>query len=484
MPGTPGQHAADDIELGAPPSKKVVVIGAGFAGLSAACTLAKEGFDVTVLERLPEVGGRCRTWSSHGYHFDMGPSWYWMPDVFDDFFASFGRKTSDYYTLRRLDPPYRLFLANGRTLDVPDRMQDLEVLFERTERGAGKQLRAFMAQARYKYDVAMSDYVRRPSLRLSEFMDLRMLREAFRLDMFRSQAAHVRSFFKHPDLVAIMEWPVLFLGGSPKSVPAMYSLMNYAAVELGTWYPIGGMSQIPRGMAKLAEELGVRILCGEQYGVERILVEPCAGGSKGAGHGHAGGRGWLGGGGKGTTTGVLTGAGVFHADFVVGAGDYHHMEQVLLEEPFRFLSAGQWDAYTMSPSSLLFYLGVSKRLNNLRHHNLFFDEDLEQHAHEIYVQPQWPSKPLFYVCLAALSDPTCAPQGHENLFVLIPLAAGLTDTEELRDRYYDVVMARLEAHTGQAIRECVTVKRSYAMRDFERDYRSYKGNAYGLANTL
>ena len=233
----------EDIELGAE-KKKVVVIGAGFAGLSAACTLAKEGFDVTVVERLPEVGGRCRTWSSGGYSFDMGPSWYWMPDVFDDFFASFGRKTSDFYDLRRLDPPYRLFLDNGRTLDIPDRVQDMEALFERTEPGAGKQFRAFMQQAQYKYSVAMSDYVKRPSLRLTEFMDLRMLREAFRLDMFRSQASHVRSFFKHPDLIAIMEWPVLFLGGSPKSVPAMYSLMNYAAVQLGTWFPMGGMSQV------------------------------------------------------------------------------------------------------------------------------------------------------------------------------------------------------------------------------------------------
>ena len=322
-----------DVELGEARRKKVVIIGAGFAGLSAACTLAKEGFDVTVLERLPNVGGRCRTWSSAGYHFDMGPSWYWMPDVFDDFFASFGRKTSEFYTLRRLDPPYRLFLAQGRTLDIPDRAQDLEALFERTERGAGRHFRAFMAQARYKYGVAMSDYVKRPSLRLCEFLDLRMLREAFRLDMFRSQASHVRSFFKHPDLVAIMEWPVLFLGGSPKSVPAMYSLMNYAAVELGTWFPIGGMSRVPLGMAALAQELGVKILCGEQYAVSRIVVD------EGAGRGL-----------RKAASGVVTGEGKFEADFVVGAGDYHHMEQLLPDAALRNLSENQWDQFVMSPS--------------------------------------------------------------------------------------------------------------------------------------
>jgi len=324
----------NDIELGVARKKKVVVIGAGFAGLSAACTLARDGFDVTVLERLPEVGGRCRTWTSKGYSFDMGPSWYWMPDVFDDFFASFGRKTSDYYELRRLDPPYRLFLEHGRPLDIPDRVEDVEALFERTEPGAGKQFRAFMQQAEYKYGVAMSDYVKRPSLRLTEFMDVRMLREAFRLDMFRSQAAHVRSFFKHPDLVAIMEWPVLFLGGSPKSVPAMYSLMNYAAVQLGTWFPMGGMSQVPLGMAKLAEELGVKFHCGEEYAVSKILTDEFEGAGK---ESRAGGRA----GDRTSATGVQTRAGVFHADFVVGAGDYHHMEHDLLEKRHRNLSEEQ-----------------------------------------------------------------------------------------------------------------------------------------------
>jgi len=315
--------------------------------------------------------------------------------------------------------------------------------------------------------VAMSDYVNRPSLRLCEFLDLRMLREAFRLDMFRSQASHVRSFFKHPDLVAIMEWPVLFLGGSPKSVPAMYSLMNYAAVELGTWFPIGGMSRVPLGMAALAQELGVKILCGEQYAVSRIVVD------EGAGRGL-----------RKAASGVVTGEGKFEADFVVGAGDYHHMEQLLPDAALRNLSENQWDQFVMSPSSLLFYLGVKKRLNNLRHHNLFFDEDLEQHAHEIYTDPTWPSRPLFYVCLQSLSDPSCAPQGHENVFVLIPLAAGLKDSEEMREKYYDIVMTRLETYTGQSIRDAVVVKRAYAMRDFESDYMSYKGNAYGLANIL
>lgn len=449
------------VPLGAS-KKKVVVIGAGFAGLSAACSLAKEGFDVTVLERLPEIGGRCRLWKQGGYSFDLGPSWYWMPDVFDEFFESFGKKTSDYLELTRLDPAYKLFLKGGESLEVPDSEAQLAELFERLEHGGREKFRKFMQQAEYKYKVSMADYVKRPSLRIWEFLDLRMLREAFRLDMFKSQASHVRAYFSHPHLVSLMEWPVLFLGGSPDSVPAMYSLMNYAAISLGTWYPKGGMVQVPLAMASLAQEWGVTFLCGDRYEATRILVDQTTG----------------------LAHGVQTPAGLYEAEFVVAAGDYHHMEQDLLDARYRNLSENDWDRYIMSPSSLVFYLGVSKELLNLRHHNLFFDEDLAQHADEIYKMPKWPSRPLFYVCVQSLSEPACAPPGHSNVFVLIPLAAGLPDSEEERERFYDIVMTRLEKHTAQSVRDHVTVKRSYAMKDFEADYRSYKGNAYGLANTL
>ncbi|EKX37753.1 hypothetical protein GUITHDRAFT_116060 [Guillardia theta CCMP2712] len=426
MEGVSSMHDPSEfVSIPVGPTKKVVVIGAGFAGLSAACCLAKDGFDVTVLERLPDVGGRCRAWKEGGYTFDMGPSWYWMPDVFDDWFSYFGRQTSQYLELQRLDPPYRLFMSNGRPLDIPDRAGDLQDMFEKKEAGAGAKFRSFMQQAEYKYRVAMSDYVRRPSLHLWEFFDIRMLRESLRLQMFKSQASHVRSYFKHPDLVSIMEWPVLFLGGSPKNVPAMYSMMNYAAIQLGTWYPKGGLYQVPQAMKRLAQEFHVKIKCGDEYEAQKICVE----GER--------------------ATGVQTAAGFFEADFVVAAGDYHHMEQHLLDARYRNLSEEQWSRFVMSPSSLVFYLGISKRLSNLRHHNLFFDEDLEQHAKEIYDAPSWPSRPLFYV-----------------------------------EKYYKIVMERLERHTGQEIQSAVVIKRSYAMRDFENDYRSYKGNAYGLANIL
>jgi phytoene desaturase len=225
--------------------KHAVVIGAGFAGLSSACCLAQAGWKVTVLEKNDDLGGRCRMWSKDGYTFDLGPSWYWMPEVFDNFFARFGKKVSDYYELRRLDPPYKVFFQDGKEVSVPDDMTELEALFEQREQGAAAKLRAFLAQAAYKYKVGMGDYVWKPSIALLEFLDPRLLVEVVRLQMLSSQRSHVEAHFRDPTLVQLMEWPVLFLGGSPQNIPAMYSMMNHAAIVGGTWWPKGGMSEIP-----------------------------------------------------------------------------------------------------------------------------------------------------------------------------------------------------------------------------------------------
>ncbi len=440
-------------------SQRIVVIGAGVAGLAAACSLAQEGREVVVLEKNDQPGGRARIWRDSGFTFDMGPSWYWMPDVFEEFFARFGKRSSDYYDLIRLDPSYRVVFGENDFADLPAGYDALKALFESIEPGCGAKLDEFLKQAEYKYQVGMGDYVRRPSLSIWEFADLRMLRESMRIQMFQSMRKHVGAYFKSEKLVRILEFPVLFLGGTAQEIPAMYSLMDYADIRGGTWYPRGGMVKISEAMSSLAESLGVRI----HYGAEAnaIAVE------------------------NGRAVAVQTTDGArYVADAIVGAGDYHFIEQNLLSAEWRDHDEAYWQKRVMSPSSLLFYLGVDKRLKNLQHHNLFFDEGLELHAQEIYQTPRWPTKPLFYVCCPSLTDPTVAPEGKENLFLLMPVAPGIEDTEAIREKYYNVIMDRLERLTGQGIRESVVVKRSYAHRDFEEDYHSYKGNAYGLANTL
>ncbi|MDX1939727.1 MAG: phytoene desaturase family protein [Saprospiraceae bacterium] len=439
-------------------AKKVIVIGSGFAGLSAATCLAQAGYDVTVLEKNSTPGGRARQFVEQGFVFDMGPSWYWMPDVFEQYFAHFGKKPSDYYDLVRLDPSYRIYFGKNDKMDVPANLEDLHALFEKYELGSSAHLKKFLAEAEYKYQVGMSEFVHKPSLSVLEFADWRIVASLFRLQMFSSISKSIRKLFKNKQLIQMLEFPVLFLGAKPEHTPAMYSLMNYADLALGTWYPMGGMYKIIEGMLALAEEMGVKIHLNQE--VKSIYVP----------NGHA--------------TKVITQHQEYDTDIIIGGADYHHVEQELLHKKNRQYTEQYWDKRVMAPSSLLFYLGIDKKLINLHHHNLFFDADFDQHAIEIYEKPQWPSKPLFYVCAPSVTDASVAPEGCENLFVLIPLAPDLEDTEALREQYFSIVMDRLENLTGQDIRKHIIYKRSFAHNDFKKDYNAYKGNAYGLANTL
>lgn len=439
-------------------TSSVAIIGSGFAGLAAASVLAKAGHDVTIYEKNEQPGGRARVWSQDGFSFDMGPSWYWMPDVFEDFYSLFGKKSSDFYELKRLDPSYRVYWGPEDYTDVPADMSSLKALFETLEPGASAGLDSFLKQAEYKYTTGMGDFVFRPSHSIAEYIDLKLISASFRLQLFTSLRNHARSYFKHPRILEILEFPVLFLGGTAATTPALYSLMNYADLALGTWYPMGGMNEIVKAMVSIAKSQGVKFCLNTE--VRGIKVEGAL------------------------ATGLETDAGFKNADLIISNADYHHTDQVLLESRYRSYTPGYWDKRTLSPSSLLFYVGINKKLENLRHHNLFFDEDFSRHSDEIYKTPQWPEKPLFYLCCASKTDDSIAPQGGENLFFLIPIAPGLEDTKEIRERYFDLLMNRFEAVTGESIRASVTVKRSYAVNDFINDYHSFKGNAYGLANTL
>lgn len=443
--------------------KKVIVIGSGFSGLSAATHLADKGFDVTILEKNRVAGGRARVFEAQTtegvFKYDMGPSWYWMPDIFDQYFADFGKKRSDYYDLIRLDPSYTVTFEDGDTMRLPAKMVELEALFEKYEAGSATKLRQFLAEAKYKYDVGVGEFVQKPAHSIWEFADWRVLRSMFKLEMLTSLSRSVRKLFKNEKLIQLLEFPVLFLGATPQKTPALYSMMNYADMSLGTWYPKGGMFEIVKAMVKLAEEKGVKILLNQE--VIKLEVS------------------------KGDITKVVTQSDEYQADIVVGSADYHHVEQVLLSPENRQYTEGYWQSRTMAPSSFLYYLGINKRLQNLEHHNLFFDADFGLHAQEIYETPKLPTKPLFYVSAPSKTDPTIAPENCENLFVLIPTAPDLSeDTEEVREQYFNAVMERLEHWTGQDIRSHVIFKRTYAHSDFKKDYHAFKGNAYGLANTL
>jgi phytoene desaturase len=440
-------------------SKKAIVIGSGFAGMSAASFLARAGWQVEVLEKHQMPGGRARKFSAEGFTFDMGPSWYWMPDVFERYFAQFGRKVSDYYELVRLDPSYRIYWNDG-PMDIPSSYEELGALLESLEPGAAARLDDFMREAEYKYRVGINKLVFKPGQSLGELIDPDLIRGLFRLDVFNSIKSHVGKHFRHPKIRQLMEFPVIFLGARPEDTPALYSLMNYADIKLGTWYPKGGMYSIVEGMHRLATELGVTFHFGQD--VTRIDVQ------------------------SGSARSVVTADGTrFDADVVVGGADYHHVEQHLLPAEFRSHSEAWWDRRVMAPGSLLYYVGLDTRIPGIPHHMLFFDEPFDPHARDIYIDKKWPEKPLFYLSATSVTDPGVAPEGGENLFFLIPLAAGLTgDSEDVRERYFNMMAERLKHHTGTDIREHIRFKRSYCHSDFIQDYNAFKGNAYGLANTL
>ena len=437
---------------------RAIVIGSGFSGLAASSFLAKHGWDVTVLEKHSLPGGRARKMEVNGFTFDMGPSWYWMPDVFERYFSQFGKKVSDYYQLHRLDPSYRVYFKKD-VLDIAADYEQLKASFEQLEPGSGAQLDQFMAEAAYKYKVGINKLVFKPGQSVTEFLDADLMKGLFKLDVFTSMSKHVRKFFKDERLIELMEFPVLFLGALPQNIPALYSLMNFADVKLGTWFPQGGMYSIVDGMYRVAKELGVKFLFGQN--VTEIKVE------------------------NGNATGVVHNDVFTKADVVVSSADYHFTETKLLQPQYRNYSDAYWDKRVMAPSCLLYYVGIDKKLNNVPHHTLFFDTDFKQHGREIYTSPQWPTNPLFYVSVTTATDGSGAPPGCENMFFLIPVAADLNgDSEEIREQYFQMIVKRFEERTGESIKDNIIFKQSFSVSDFKSEYNSFKGNAYGLANTL
>ncbi len=438
--------------------KKVIVIGSGFAGMSSASFMAKAGWQVTVLEKQAGPGGRARQLQHSGFTFDMGPSWYWMPDVFERYFASFGKQVSQYYKLHRLDPSYRIYREQGYT-DIPADLYAFKRLLDEWEPGAGGRLDRFLEEAAFKYKTGMQKLVFKPGQSLIEFLDADVIKGIFRLDIFTSIEKHIHKYFKHPYIRQMLEFPVLFLGALPGNTPALYSLMNYADIVGGTWYPEGGMYSIVKAMHELALSLGVQF----HFNEDAQCIELEASIAKK----------------------VITKNNTWEADVVIGGADYHFIESKLLPAEYRSYTEKYWEQRVLAPSSLLYYVGLNKRLDNIRHHMLFFDAPFEQHAQEIYTTKKWPTHPLFYVCASSVSDNTVAPTGGENLFFLVPVAAGLTgDDEALRNRYFDQILQRLEQHIGQNVSDNIIFRQSFANSNFIQEYNSFKGNAYGLANTL
>ena len=434
--------------------KTISIIGSGFSALSAACYLAQGGHDVSIYEKNSTVGGRARQLEKDGFVFDIGPSWYWMPDIFEKFFNDFGKSTGDYYQLDKLSPAYKIFFSD-EVITIGDHMDQICEEFERIEPGSSKPLRKFILQAQEHYDIAINKVVLKPGISPFELVTKETVTRVDRF--FKTISSEVRKNFKNPKLISTLEFPVLFLGAKPSQTPSFYSFMNFADFGLGTWHPKGGMYEIIKAMKALAESLSVTI--NTNCNVELINVE------------------------NDKVSGIIVNGENIKSDVVLSGADYHHSE-TLLDQKYRQYSEAYWEKRTFAPSSLLFYVGFDKKLNNIEHHNLFFDTNFETHAENIYDDPQWPENPLFYVNFPSVTDKTMAPDECETGFFLIPIAPGLEDTPELREQYFDIIISRFENLTNQKVQSSILFKESFCVNDFVSEYNSYKGNAYGMANTL
>ena len=435
--------------------RNIVIIGSGFSSLSAASYLAKAGNNVTILEKNSSLGGRARQFKQGGFTFDMGPTWYWMPDVFETFFKDFDKTPSDFYQLEKLSPAYQVYFDKNDSITIPDNLNAIYAVFEEEEKGSSKHLKAFLTSAKFNYDVAIKDLVYKPGASISELINFTTLLKVNQF--FTTISKTVRKKIKSHKLRQILEFPVLFLGAKPNNTPSFYNFMNYADFGLGTWHPKGGMFEVVNGFVQLATSLGVKIKTNQN--VERIAVE------------------------NESVIGVEVNGEFLKADIVISGADYHHTE-TLVEKKYRTYSEKYWEQKTFAPSALLFYVGFNSKLKNVAHHTLFFDTDFDVHAQDIYDTPKWPKEPLFYASFSSITDNSFAPISKEAATFLIPLAPGLNDIPKIREEYFLKIMKRLELLTGQELMKEVLFKESYCVNDFKTDYNSYKGNAYGLANTL
>ena len=435
--------------------KTVHIIGSGFSSLAASCYLAKAGYKVTVFEKNETIGGRERQLKKNGFTFDIGPTWYWMPDVFERFFGDFDKHPSDYYSLDKLNPAYCVYFGKNDAITIENSLEKICQTFEKEEPGSSKQLMEFIGSAKSNYDIAIKDLVYKPGVSPLELVTPKTM---LKVNQFLSTIKRdVRKKFKNNRLAQILEFPVLFLGAKPSDTPSFYNFMNYADFGLGTYHPKKGMYQVILAMEALAKELGVDIKT--DANVEAILVE------------------------NGTANGIVVNGKKEKCHLVLSGADYHHTE-TLLEEKHRQYSEYYWDKKTFAPSSLLFYVEFDKKLKKVDHHTLFFDVDFDVHAEAIYDNPAWPEKPLFYASFPSITDDSCAPKDKEAGIFLIPLAPGLEDTPELREEYFEKIINRFEDLTQQDVNKNIIFKESFCVNDFKKDYNSYKGNAYGMANTL
>lgn len=437
--------------------EKVVVIGGGFGGLSAANFLSKKGFDVELIEKNENVGGRASVLEEEGFRFDMGPSWYLMPDIFDRFFGKFDREPEDYYDLTRLDPNYRIFFKDGDRMDVPADPELAGELFEEYEDGASESFMDYLEKSKETYEIGMNEFVLKDRNNFRDYLSMDVIRNARGISLIKKMQDHVQEYFDSPKLQQVMQYTLVFLGGSPKNTPALYNLMSHVDFNMGVYYPEGGVYSVIEAMRDMAEEQGVEISTGEAAEkIDRID-------------------------GKNV---VVTSERTLEADAVVSNADYAYTEVELLPDEYTTYDEDYWNSRTYAPSAFLMYLGVEGKLENLDHHTLVLPEDWNSHFEKIFDDPSIPDDPAYYVCNPSKTDESVAPDGDSAIFVLVPIAAELELDEKERKEFEQLILEDLENNAETDLEGRIKYKKIFAGEEFQSKYNSFNGTALGIAHTL
>ncbi len=478
---------------------QTAVVGGGIGGLAAAASLAADGADVTVFEQGDRVGGSANLITREGFRFDTGPSWYLMPGTFERFFAQFDREPSDYYELTRLDPHYRVFWKDGDRADVSDDRSQVRSLFESYEDGAGAALDDYLADAAEAYELGLKRFVYTDRSRLRDFLDWDVLKSGRALPMLRSMDDYVQEYVQHPKLRQLLEYTLVFLGGSPYNTPALYSMLSHADLNLGVYYPDGGMYAVVEALRDLGRELGVEFRT--ETRVEEIApadetthdTSVTTNASVGA-HDPSSAAAETPFDQQFVVTTESVGdtaehqsgsaSGATRADAVVSNLNPAVAERELLPSSLRRHDDGYWDRATLAPSAYMLYLGVEGSVEPLAHHTLVLPTDWDEHFASIFDDPAWPDDPAYYVSVPSLTDDTVAPDGHETVVVLVPIAPGLDDSPTAREQYRETVLDDLASHTGVDFRGRIVVEEDACVSEFAEQLGAPGGSALGLAHTL
>lgn len=437
---------------------KISIIGGGISGLAAAALLARKGYTVTILEKNDQLGGRAMHFKAKGFTFDMGPSWYLMPDVFEKYFKIFKRKPQDYYILKKLNPQSRIFFSKKNIIDISiSKKENLET-FEKLEKGAGKKVSEYIDLAKKKYDIAINEFVYKNYDSIFDFFNKRMLVEGTKLDVFSGLDSYLQKFTKNEKIRQILGYSTVFLGASPYNAPALFSIMGHVDFNQGVYYIHGGINKLVEALEKLAIEKGVKIIKNSE--VKEILIS------------------------DEKVYAIKTTKKTFKTDILISTADYAHTEIDLLEKEYQTYNKKYWNKKTLAPSAFVAYIGIKGKVKKLKHHNLFFSNNWENHFKQIFDNPSWPKKPSYYVCCPSKTDSTVAPKNTENIFILVPVAPGLKDSDKMRNNFFNMIIDDLEKQTSESLKKRIVYRKIVSQRDYIKLYNSFKGSALGLAHTL